>query len=131
MIALIGMLSVGAATANFEGATTKENAIVHTEKHVAKNPKGGFVGGEEVVVTVRQVNEMRDDVPVVVKGKIVKRVGDEKYLFEDETDSITVEIDDEDWRGQTISPSDTVKLYGDVDRGIFSTEIDVDYVQKM
>ena len=114
---------VGTATAGFEGADAT------TVKH--SNPKGGFVNENEVVVTVKQVNEMRDDVPVIVKGKIVQRMGDEKYLFEDSTGSITIEIDDEDWRGQTITPADTVKVYGDVDRGFFKTEIDVDYVEKL
>ena len=74
---------------------------------------------------------MRDDVPVIVKGNIVQRMGDETYLFEDATGSITVEIDDDEWRGQTITPSDTVKLYGEVDRGIFKTELDINYVEKL
>ncbi len=90
----------------------------------------GFVG-DDVIVTVRQLREMRDDVPVTVQGKIVQRMGDEKYLFEDSTGSITVEIDDDDWRGQAVAPTDTVILRGEVDAGIFKTEIDVDSVQKM
>ena len=95
-------------------------------------PGGGFVAtGAEQIVTVAQVKDMRDDVKVIVKGKILQRTGDEKYLFEDQTGSITVEIDDEDFRGQTVTPDDTVKLYGEVDRGFRKTEIDVDYVQKM
>ena len=93
--------------------------------------KGGFVGGDETIVTIAQVNEMRDGVPVVVVGQIVQRMGDDKYLFQDGTDSITIEIDDDGWRGQTVNESDTVKIYGDVDRGIFDTEIDVDYVEKI
>ncbi|MBQ2016909.1 MAG: NirD/YgiW/YdeI family stress tolerance protein, partial [Alphaproteobacteria bacterium] len=55
----------------------------------------------------------------------------EKYLFEDATGSITVEIDDDEWRGQTVTPADTVKLYGEVDRGIFKTEIEIDRVEKI
>ncbi len=101
-----------------------------TPKTASANAKGGFVGGNETIVTVRQVQEMRDDVPVVVVGNIVQRMGDEKYLFEDATGNIAVEIDDDNWRGQTVSPSDKVKLYGEVDAGIFKTEIDVDYVEK-
>ena len=116
---LAGVLSFGAASADFDGA------------NITTNTKGGFVGGNETIVTVKQVNEMRDDVPVIVKGNIIQRMGDENYLFEDATGSITVEIDDEDWRGQTITPEDVVKLYGEVDRGIFKTKIDIDYVEKI
>ena len=123
IFALIGALAIGTASANFEGPAASDA--------VAQNTKGGFVSGAETIVTVKQVNEMRDDIPVIIKGKIIQRMGDEKYLFEDSTGSITVEIDDDNWRGQTISPTDTVKMYGEVDRGIFSTEIDIDYVEKL
>ena len=74
---------------------------------------------------------MRDDVPVIVQGHIVQRMGDETYLFEDNTGSIRVEIDNDEWRGQTVTPTDTIKLYGEVDRGIFKTEIDVNYIEKL
>lgn len=123
LFALIGVLFAGVASAEFAGP----NAPAAT----ATNARGGFVSGAETIVTVKQVNEMRDDVPVIIQGKIIQRMGDEKYLFEDSTGSITVEIDDDNWRGQTISPTDTVKMYGEVDRGIFSTEIDIDYVEKL
>lgn len=121
-------LAVAPAFAEFTEPTV---AVVTEEVVVQNNTKGGFVSDKETIVTVKQVNEMRDDVPVIVQGHILQRMGDEKYLFEDSTGSITVEIDDDDWRGQTISPSDTVKLYGEVDRGIFKTQIDIDYVQKI
>lgn len=125
--ALSVLLATGAAFADFSGPDVVADKPV--EQHA--NPKGGFVAGNETIVTVKQVNEMRDDVPVIVKGHILQRMGDEKYLFEDSTGSIAVEIDDDDWRGQTVKPTDTVKLYGDVDRGIFKTEIEVDYVEKL
>ncbi len=92
--------------------------------------KGGFVGNENIV-TVMQVKEMRDDTDVILKGKIVGQLKGDKYTFEDSTGSITVEIDDDDWRGQTVTPADTVKIYGEVDRGMTKTEIDVDTIQKL
>lgn len=124
-ISLFGAVfaTIGLANAGFDGPDATNEA--------KKISKGGFVSGDEVIVTVAQINEMRDDVPVIVKGKILQRVGDEKYIFEDETGKITVEIDDDDWRGQTISPENVVKLYGDVDRGLFKTEVDIDYVEKL
>ena len=127
-MALVGILSVAPVFAEFAEPTV---AVVTEEVVVQNNSKGGFVNDKETIVTVKQVNEMRDDVPVIVQGHILQRMGDEKYLFEDSTGSITVEIDDDDWRGQTISPSDTVKLYGEVDRGIFKTQIEVDHVKKI
>lgn len=119
-IALSGLLLFSAAHANFQSTAPNNTST-----------KGGFVSGAETIVTVKQVMEMRDDVPVIVQGHIVQRMGDEKYLFEDNTGSIRVEIDDDEWRGQTVTPEDTIKLYGEVDRGIFKTEIDVDYIEKL
>ncbi len=119
ILAVVGALFAGTASAGFQ------------PNNPTPSVRGGFVGGTETIVTVKQVKEMRDDVPVIVQGNILQRMGDEKYLFEDSTGSIAVEIDDEDWRGQTVSPSDNVKLYGEVDAGLFKTEIDVDYVEKM
>lgn len=128
LMALVGFLAVAPAFAEFTEPTV---AVVTEEVVVQNNTKGGFVSDKETVVTVKQVNEMRDDVPVIVQGHIVQRLGDEKYLFEDATGSITVEIDDDEWRGQTITPSDTVRMSGEVDRGIFKTEIDIDSVKKI
>lgn len=85
----------------------------------------------DVIVTVAQVKKMRDDAPVIVQGNIVQRMGDEKYLFRDGTDSVIVEIDDEDWGGVDVRATDTVKLYGEVDSGLFKTEIDVDRIEKI
>ncbi len=127
VFAIGAVLMSGAAFAEFEETVV---AVVQPVA-VPTGVKGGFVSENETIVTVKQVNEMRDDVPVIVKGNIVQRMGGDKYLFEDKTGAITVEIDDDAWRGQNISPNDTVKLYGDVDRGIFKTEIDVDYVKKI
>lgn len=118
MFSVFGMILATAANAGFQPAA--ETVAV----------KGGFVGNENIV-TVMQVKEMRDDTDVILKGKIVGQLKGDKYTFEDSTGSITVEIDDDDWRGQTVTPADTVKIYGEVDRGLTKTEIDVDTIQKL
>ncbi|MBP3316326.1 MAG: YgiW/YdeI family stress tolerance OB fold protein [Alphaproteobacteria bacterium] len=119
-MAILSVLVFGAANAEFQPVNPTTTSA-----------KGGFVSGAETISTVKQIMEMRDDVPVIVKGNIVQRMGDETYLFEDSTGSITVEIDDDEWRGQTITPTDPVKLYGEVDRGIFKTELEINYVEKL
>lgn len=107
---------------------TAANAGFETSK--LAQPLDGMVV-EENIITVEQAKNMQDDTDVVLQGKIVSQFGGERYTFADDTGSIMVEIDDDTWNGQTITPEDTVKIYGDVDRGIFSSEIEVDKIQKM
>lgn len=80
-------------------------------------------------ITVKQALTLKDDTPVKLKGYVIKALGDEKYQFQDQTGSITVDIDDELWRGQPISAKTPVTLTGEVDIDYLPTkrvEIDVD-----
>ena len=88
-----------------------------------------FQGPESAPVTVAEALQMKDDAQVVINGQIEKSLGDEKYLFKDASGSVTVEIDDEDWRGLDITPQDVVTIKGEVDKDMFSTEIDVDFIE--
>lgn len=90
---------------------------------------GGFQGPGLSTVTVADAVKMSDDTPVVLEGKIEKSLGKEKYLFKDNSGSVTIEIDNEDWRGQTVTPADTIVIKGEVDKDFFKTEIDVDVVE--
>ena len=91
-------------------------------------PAGGFQGPGLEPSTVAQVLTYSDDTPVVVNGQIEKSLGNEKYLFKDSTGSVTIEIDDEDWRGLNVTPKDTITIRGEIDKDLFKTEIDVDSV---
>lgn len=92
--------------------------------------QGGYTGPGPALVTVQQAQSMRDDTRVHLQGKIVQNLGDEKYLFRDNTGTIRVEIDDEDWNGQTVGPEDLVDIYGKVDKDWNSVEIEVKRVVK-
>lgn len=89
---------------------------------------GGFTGPGPSVVTVEQAKSMSDDTNVTLRGYITQSLGDEKYLFKDDTGTITVEIDDDDWRGLQVGPTDLVEIQGEVDKEWTRTEIDVDRV---
>ena len=91
---------------------------------------GGFTGPRQVV-TVEQALGFRDDTPVILQGRIVRALGGEKYLFEDDTGTIIVEIDRKDWRGLTVGPNDRVEISGEVDRDRRGVEIDVDRIRKL
>ena len=89
---------------------------------------GGFQGPGLEPSSVSEALKLNDDTPVVLVGQIEKSLGDEKYLFKDATGSVTIEIDNDDWRGVNVTPKDTIVIQGEVDKDFFKTEIDVDSV---
>lgn len=91
------------------------------------NP-GGFAGPGpgNSALTVKDALKQRDDSWVVLQGRIVASLGDEKYTFQDATGSVVVEIDDEDWRGITVTPETNLEISGELDKELFETpKIDV------
>jgi uncharacterized protein (TIGR00156 family) len=90
---------------------------------------GGFNGPGISVASVAEAQKMKDDAAVVLEGKIEKSLGNEEYLFSDATGSIVVEIDDDDWKGITVTPQDLVLLKGEIEKDMFKTEIDVDVIE--
>jgi uncharacterized protein (TIGR00156 family) len=100
--------------------------------------QGGFVAdtGRSTAsggFTVEEAKALRDDIPVQLQGNIVRALGDEKYVFRDASGEIVVEIDDDIWRGVTVSPNDRVEIRGEIDKDFpgFPVEIEVDAVKKL
>ncbi|MDR2193180.1 MAG: NirD/YgiW/YdeI family stress tolerance protein [Treponema sp.] len=87
------------------------------------NAQEGYKGPGADVVTVAEAKTLRDDYPVIVRGKIERYLGDEKYVFADDTGTIIIEIDDRLWRGISVDQNDTVEILGEVDRGFTRVEI--------
>lgn len=80
-------------------------------------------------VSVAEALKMNDDTPVVLVGQIEKSLGNEKYLFKDASGTVTIEIDNEDWHGLKVNPTDMVIINGEVDKEMLrETEIDVDTI---
>jgi len=86
---------------------------------------GGFYDAEATTMSVADVLGQPDDTFVYMKGQIVKRVGEEEYEFTDGKDKIMLEIDNKIWKGQVVSPKDTVILYGEVDQHGSMKSVDV------
>ncbi|HET6528519.1 MAG TPA: NirD/YgiW/YdeI family stress tolerance protein [Balneolaceae bacterium] len=90
--------------------------------------KAQFTGNGDVV-TVQQVKDQQNDGSyVTLEGFIVKRLGDELYLFRDDTGEIEVEIDDEVWQGQEVDANTKVRIQGEVDEDLTSVTIEVEKV---
>lgn len=102
----------------------------------SKKHSGGFKDSRDTVeafeyITVEQAKNSKDDTYVVLQGYIDKSLGDEKYLFRDQTGTIKVEIDNDKFRGLTVYPDDFVQISGEIDKDWWSeTEIDVKNISK-
>lgn len=99
-------------------------------------PTQGYTGPTNSaarLTTVKQAKTMADDTYVTLRGKIVNHIKKDKFLFQDNTDSVVVEIDDDLWYGITVSPTDTVEIIGEVDKdGPWgNVEIDVKNIKKI
>ena len=105
------------------------SSAAYAQYNGAAAPRGGFTGPGLSVSTVAEAVKMSDDQPVVLVGQIEQSLGDEKYLFKDATGSVTIEIDNDDWRGVNVGPSDTIEITGEVDKDFFDVKNDVDTVQ--
>lgn len=91
---------------------------------------GGFSGPDNRrIVTVAEAAAMTDDSNVRLVGYVIEVVGSDEYVFQDETGTIVVEIDADDWNGIDVTPTVRVQLSGEVDRERDGVEIDVDSVQ--
>lgn len=79
--------------------------------------EGGFIGPQVQfsVVNVEQAKKMNDEDRVALRGYIVSSLGDEKYVFKDNTGSIQVEIDRKKWNGLTVTPDSLVEIKGELD----------------
>ncbi len=92
--------------------------------------QGGFTGPSMLKTTVEQAKTFKDDAHVVLEGNIVENLEKEKYLFRDSTGNITIEIDNDNWRGVNVSPEDIIIIHGEIDKEWNSIEIDVDMIIK-
>lgn len=94
-----------------------------------KSLGGGFKGPGPAVKTVQEVMQLKDDTPVTLKGRIIERLGDERYTFKDATGTIVVDIDDEDWKGLEVTPEMDIIIEGEVDKKWARIEVDADSIR--
>ena len=131
-LATIFVLATVAASGAFaKGGFQDPHAQQAQYHHKGEFKHGGFVNGNQTVSKAADANTWKDDQYIILQGNIIKQVGKDDFIFKDTSGEIQVEIDRKAWRGQDISPSDEVKLYGEVDKSWNKTEVDIERVEKI
>ncbi len=121
-------ISVLAVVGVMFGASAFAGPNAHNTNNNMNNANNNMV----TVMTVEQVRSQNDDTPVVLQGYLLRQNGENSYVFQDTTGTINLEIDDEDWGGLTVSPTDMVEIWGEVDRnGMSMIEVDVSAIKKI
>lgn len=85
--------------------------------------------GKPGITTVSAAQEAVDDSWVTLSGTILRQVGEERYLFQDATGTVVVEIDHEDWGNVTVNPQTILRVSGEIDRERGTTEIEVKQIK--
>ena len=73
--------------------------------------------------TVEQVSSMRVGSYITLTGHIIEHQRNDFFTFQDDTGTIRVEIANNVWRNQDVSPETKVQIFGEVDRGLFGRYI--------
>lgn len=134
---LLAVSSVALAQGGFQDPNNPQAAEKprHEMKHDHKGKKhdgreGGFFDESKVVKTVAALKDAQDDSIVMLEGKIIKQVGKDDFLFKDATGEIEIEVSKKAWKGQTITPNDTIEIRGKVDKEWDKTEVEVKKITK-
>ena len=106
------------------------SAFAATTAAPAQPSQGGFTGpsATPVIKTISQVKDAQDDAAVELTGYITTSLGDDDYMFKDNTGEIKVEIDHKDWNGVNATPTTKLKIRGEVDKDWSERTIDVNAV---
>lgn len=100
------------------------------EQNPVNTNKGGFEGPgtQAIITTVEQAKSAQDDSKCELIGNIIEQLAgdDDLYLFKDSTGEIVIELDDDLFKGRTVTPQNQIRIYGEVENEAFEkTQIDV------
>ncbi len=90
----------------------------------------GF-NGPVALSNTEQATALQDAAPVTLRGQLERHLGGDQCLFRNDAGTITVEIEQCCWSGQSVSPQNKVEISGEVDKGCFSSTIEAKRLHKL
>lgn len=114
----------------FDGKQAKYNGKHQKGEGKNKEFKPPFFDENKAVKSVKALQDAKDKSFVMIEGKIIKQVGKKDFIFQDSTGEVEIEVSYHAWRGQTITPNDTIEIRGIVDKEWDKTEVEVKQIIK-
>ncbi len=71
---------------------------------------------QQNVNKVSEIKTMPDDAEVIIQGVIVKDLGDDMYMFQDNTGTVNIEIDEDLLENNTLTPQAIVLIEATVNK---------------
>ncbi len=121
-LALVGLTIAGTNAIAADSMSNNENVVTKAINKLTNN------SSEKKVSKVSQVNNMNDDDVVYLQGYLIQNLGDEMYVFQDDSGTINVEIDD-DLMQNAIAPDALVWIAATVDKDGNITSLDATEIQ--
>lgn len=86
---------------------------------------------DKPISKVSSVQNMPDDSMVYLQGYITQNLGDEMYVFQDDSGTMNIEIDDDLITGNTIAPTTVVWIAAEVNKDGDVTSLEAEEIQFM
>ena len=86
---------------------------------------------DKPISKVSAVQNMPEDSMVYLQGYITQNLGNEMYVFQDDTGTMNIEIDDDLMAGNTASPTTVVWVAAEVDKNGDITSLEAEEIQFM
>ena len=120
-ISVLAVVGVMATVSAFAGSGNMANNSMNNTKNNMMQ-----------VMTVEQVRAASDNTPVIMQCYLLRQNCENSYVFQDSTGTINLEIENSDWNGMTVSPTDFIEVWGEVDKnGMSMIEVDVSAMKKL
>lgn len=88
-------------------------------------------GADKPISHVSDVKNMPDDTMVYIQGYLIQNLGNENYTFQDDSGTLTVEIDDDLMGSNMYSPTTLVWIAAEVDKQGDVVSLEAEEIQFM
>lgn len=86
-------------------------------------------GTDKPISHVSDINSMPDDTTVYIQGYLIQNLGNEMYMFQDDSGTIAIEIDDELLASNTTQPNALVWIMAEVNQDGQVTSLEAEEIQ--